>query len=464
MMQRSITSSETFQARLLRSEQWRAMLLAVVWGVVLTTMMIRRALGGVVTSVDSLFYSSAALLTFGILFQVVVFTEVRYRLRRGGGIPGWRWLVSGVIDLAIPVGVLALTQLLSPRGAYAALSGPTLLSLPMVTMLSILRLKPRASLWTGVAAALVHAGLVGNAIRLSHIETNLWPTLFTYSVLLLLTGIVASAIAAQARKYVLEAVDEAVVAEQAQRSLMSIERDLSIARDIQQGLIPSTPPAIKGFDIAGMARPAQQTGGDYYDWQGMADGRVIVALADVTGHGIGPALVMAVCRAYARASSSAATDAVALMSHVNTLIYDDLSKSGRFITMAIAILSPNGEVELVSAGHGPTLLYRAATSEVEWFGGDGMPLGVAIDELYGPHRRLRMETGDVLLLLTDGFMEWARHSDREQFGLERLRSTLSESATGSSRSIIERMDSAVFAFAGGSPQEDDTTAVAIKRI
>jgi serine phosphatase RsbU (regulator of sigma subunit) len=463
----AVTSSSTFQSCLLISEQWRAGLLAFVWGILLLTWLLRRWFGGVVASVDILFFTTLGLLLFGIVFESIVFLNARRQLhtdllRRKKYHTDE--LFSIIIDLAIPVIAMTILQKFSPRGAYAALSAPVILVLPLVTMLSILRLRPVVCLWTGVAAGAAHTVLVVTAIRSADIAPNHWPLLFSYGALLVLTGITAAAIAAQARSYVTQAVAEAIAAEKTRNELAGIEHDLSIARDIQMGLMPSTPPTIPNFDIAGMARPAQQAGGDYYDWQQMADGRLVVALADVTGHGIGPALVMAVCRAYARATAPSTPDPEALLAGINRLIFDDLKGSGRFITMVIAILSPDGTVELISAGHGPTLLYRKATGEISTFGGDGMPLGLDSAEQYGPHTKLKMESGDVLLLLTDGFIEWQRKTDNEQFGDERLCQTLSGCASLDALSILNAIDAAVSSFAAGATQLDDTTAVAIRRI
>ena len=456
-------SSPTFQSCLLLSEQWRAGLLAFVWGILLLTWLMRRWFGGVVASSDAVFYPTAGLLVFGILFEIVVFINARRQLRTDiSQRRKYRTdeLFSIIVDLALPVIAMAVLQKFSPRGGYTALSAPVILVLPLVTMLSILRLRPAVCLWTGVAAGAAHAVLTITAIRSANIAPNLWPLLFTYGLLLVLTGVIAAAVAAQARIYVTQAVAEAIASEKIRHDLANIEHDLSIARDIQMGLMPSTAPTIPNFDIAGMARPAQQAGGDYYDWQQMPDGRLVVALADVTGHGIGPALVMAVCRATAPSTPDLET----LLAGINRLIFDDLKGSGRFITMVIAILSPDGTVELISAGHGPTLLYRIVSGQISTFGGDGMPLGLDAAECYGPHTKLKMEVGDVLLLLTDGFIEWQRKSDNEQFGDERLCQTLSGCASCDAKSILDVIDSAVSSFVAGAPQLDDTTAVAIRRV
>ncbi|MFN0010086.1 MAG: PP2C family protein-serine/threonine phosphatase [Phycisphaerales bacterium] len=463
MLQASITSSALFRERLLRSELPRCAILALLWGFALIGALIRRALGGVVMSADAVFYPAVIVLIVAILLQALSAWLATRSLRTGKPVPVWWWHLTPALDLAVAIASLTIVHFYSPRGAYAALSAPALLGIPVVVMLSILRLRPALCVALGLAGALSHWALVLHTIAPGTIERNLWPLLFTYGLALALTGVAAALVASQMRGNVQEAVAESISAQQSELAVKEMAHDLGVARDIQQGLMPTDVPVIAGYDIAGMARPAQQTGGDYYDWQPLADGRLVVVLADVTGHGIGPALVMAICRAYARASAPAAVDSAALLRQVNALICEDLAKTGRFITMVIAILSPDGTVELVSAGHGPTLLYRRQAGSVESFIADGVPLGVDASDAYSPHRILRLEPGDALLLSTDGFMEWQRAGDGQQFGTDRLEQTFQRAAGGSARAIVEQLDADVQAFAQGALQLDDTSAVAIKR-
>jgi serine phosphatase RsbU (regulator of sigma subunit) len=430
--------------------------------VALLAVCVRRFLGGVVMSANRAFYPTAGVLVIGLLYQGIALLLARRRARTGGRIPTWQQAIGVAIDLAAPGAVLLILQHQSPRGAYAALSGPSLLLMPLVILLSVLRLRPWFSMGTGLGAALIHVALVIHAIRVAHIEHEYFPVLFTYSALLLVTGAAAAVVAWMARRYVIEAVEEATVAERARHAAALVEQDLRVAHDIQMGLLPSKGPALDGYDVAGMARPAAQAGGDYYDWQPLPDGRLVVAIADVTGHGIGPALVMAVCRAYARAAAPTSAGPDALLGRLNELIYEDV-KGARFITMAVAIVGASGDVELVSAGHGPTLLYRAASRQVESLGSDGLPLGVVAAETYGPRQDLRLSSGDVLVMLTDGFFEQTRAAGDEQFGVKRLADALKASAGETSADIVAALDKAVTDFATGVPQADDMTAVAIKR-
>src|SRR5204862_4204602 len=115
-----------------------------------------------------------------------------------------------------------------------------------------------------------------------------------------------------------------------------------VARSIQQSLLPQESPQISGFEIAGWNQPADETGGDYFDWKSLPDGKVVVTLADVTGHGIGPALLAVVCRAYARASFTVSQTLTAAFDHINQALGSDLS-SGRFATFVAAVCCPEWE-------------------------------------------------------------------------------------------------------------------------
>jgi sigma-B regulation protein RsbU (phosphoserine phosphatase) len=241
------------------------------------------------------------------------------------------------------------------------------------------------------------------------------------------------------------------------------ERELNLARDIQVGLLPRDPPKVAGYDIAGWSQPAAQTGGDYFDWQQLPDGRLVVSIADATGHGIAPALVTAVCRAYARASFPSGESIEKLIARINDLLSQDLP-SDRFVTLAAAVLDARSHsLQLLSAGHGPQFLYRASDGRVERFDSDGLPLAVVPQAEYGPSQPFHMEPGDVLFMMTDGFFEWL-DADQQMFGISRLTDVFSRTASKSSAGIIKAAYDAVLAHAHGSPQQDDLTAVVIKRV
>lgn len=458
----SITSSASFQARLVRAESWRIAMVAMCLAVVLATWIVRRSMGEIVASNDGIFYPTAWLLGLAIVSLIVVYMEVRTRIRKGLSLPEWRTLAGSVMDVAVPFGLLLIAHLRSPRGEMAALAGPVLFVFPVVILLSVLRLRVGFPIAIGLFAAVCHWSLVISTYIRSDMPASLLPLYFGYGILLTMTGLAAGVLAHFVRGYIHEAIREAETAERASRSLASVEHELNIARDIQMGLLPADAPPLAGFEFAGMARPAAHAGGDYYDWQMLPDGRCVVAVADVTGHGVGPALVMAVCRAYARATVPLVDTAQQFLERINALVSKDLNL-GRFITMAVAIIGEDGSIDLLSAGHGPTFLYRADTGEVTRFGGSGLPLGVMEGESYAPTEKLHMQHGDVLVMLTDGFMERAS-TDGKIFGLKRLTETVAACASRSAKEIIAAIDAEVSKFGSGSPQGDDMTIVVLRRI
>lgn len=240
------------------------------------------------------------------------------------------------------------------------------------------------------------------------------------------------------------------------------ERDLNIARDIQQGLLPKEQPQVAGFDIAGWNRPADLTGGDYYDFVPLADGGLAISIADVTGHGIGPALVVSEARALFRAVVRDATDLAADADRVQALLAQDLPE-GRFVTVFCGVLDPvRGSVRFVSAGQGPILVYRHADGGMVELPTQGLPLGIVPELPYEPAVEQPLAEGDMLVLLTDGFFEWA-NPDGEQFGTERVHEVVHRHRADSAAALIAALHAAVLEFARGTPQGDDLTAVIVKR-
>jgi phosphoserine phosphatase RsbU/P len=239
------------------------------------------------------------------------------------------------------------------------------------------------------------------------------------------------------------------------------ERDLEVARTIQQGLMPRKPPKIPGYDVAGWNLPADETGGDFFDLQKLDDGLLALTVADVAGHGIGPALLVAECRAFIRATLAQTRDPARLVELVDILLADDLPED-RFITLFFAVLHPaEGRVQYSSAGHGPTLLYRQNSDTVEELPPHGCPLGVAPDMPKG-ETEIALDTGDMLAVFTDGFMEWA-NSDGVQFGNDRLGASLVKHRGLPAAALIAAIHKDLLAFTAGTPQPDDLTAVILKR-
>ena len=242
-----------------------------------------------------------------------------------------------------------------------------------------------------------------------------------------------------------------------------LEGELDIARDIQRSLIPSGPPNVPGFEVAGWFKPADKTGGDFYDYFPLSDGRLAISIADVTGHGIGPALVVAECRALLRASLAQLPDVEQSLTQVNRLLAADIP-SDRFVTVFLGLLDPaQGRLRFASAGHGPVLHFEAATGNCRELPTHGLPLGVAPDIPFDESNQLDFAPGDLLLLLTGGMFEWENNAG-EPFGTERICDCVASCRQQPPAEIIEQLYRELQAFVGASPQRDDLTVLMVKQI
>lgn len=241
-----------------------------------------------------------------------------------------------------------------------------------------------------------------------------------------------------------------------------LERELDIARQIQQKLIPKNNPRPPGFEVAGWNCPAESTGGDFYDFFAVGADQLALIVADATGHGIGPALIMAQCRSLFRAVSESCADPSKAAARVNGLLCNDLP-SDRFVTVFYGVLDiRGGRINYISAGHGPMLHLCAATGQVAPLESTGLPMGV-MDEAPMPCGPLiELAPGDIFVVLTDGFMEWANPRG-EQYGEERIADLLRRHRQETPERIIELLCADVRAFGEGTAQQDDLTAVVVKR-
>ena len=241
-----------------------------------------------------------------------------------------------------------------------------------------------------------------------------------------------------------------------------IQHDLNIAQQIQQGLLPSSAPACESFDIAGWNKPAEETGGDFFDFQPLSEGRVALTVADVTGHGIAPALIAVACRAYVRAIYSLVGAREDGATRINQLLALDLPDD-RFVTAFVGLLSPSdNELVYTSAGHGPLVKYKAESDEFVELPTHGLPLGISTDLPYKTPEHVLFSSGDILLVLTDGFFEW-ENSAGEPFGMGRITEVVREYCRKPADEIIQRVYEALLEFAVGTSQPDDLTAVLVKR-
>lgn len=239
------------------------------------------------------------------------------------------------------------------------------------------------------------------------------------------------------------------------------QEQLRIAREIQQHLFPKSAPVLPQFDIAGVSRPADATGGDYFDYLPMLDGRLGLIVGDVTGHGVGPALLMAETRAYLRLLSMSSDDLGQIMTRANAVIAPDVGPE-RFVTILLVQLDPaSGTLRFVNAGHPPGHILSTSSSIRTTLKRSGLPLGIRLDTKYTASPPLTLTSGEIVVLLTDG-LEEAIGPDGHNFGLERVFEIVHAGRESSAREIVESLLAAFQDFLRQTPQEDDVTIIVAK--
>jgi len=275
----------------------------------------------------------------------------------------------------------------------------------------------------------------------------------------LMKGNLARLVAATARE--LHDAQERRARRAAERALLAQEEEFRLAREIQQRLFPSGPPTLPEFDIAGASLPAAATGGDYFDFISTRSGELFVVVGDVTGHGVGPALLMADARAYLRALAVSDQRFEDILARVRTLMIEDLGLD-HFITLFFAKLDPEtGLWTYINAGHPPGyVLAPDGTVKAEMMPGTAA-LGIDREETPLEAAQLTLEKGDLLLLISDGIPE-ARNQAGEEFSEERVLQIVQRERSRSSAEIIQTLMDEARRFAQPEHLQDDMTAVVLK--
>lgn len=248
------------------------------------------------------------------------------------------------------------------------------------------------------------------------------------------------------------------------RERLRLQRSLDLAMEVQQRLLPMHTPTFAGLEIAGHSEYCDETGGDYFDYLellGQDPGTAVVAIGDVSGHGVAAAMIMAAARAVLRNRSRETTSLAELLRHMNRQITADAS-GGRFMTMLLlGINVRRREVRWACAGHREPLLLQPGARQFTELKGAGIPLGIDTAADYREHRFTDVRSGQVYLLATDGLWE-ARNPAGEKLGIQRLGDTVLECAHLSANEIRDRVEAAERAFRAGAAQADDISFVIIK--
>jgi serine phosphatase RsbU (regulator of sigma subunit) len=247
----------------------------------------------------------------------------------------------------------------------------------------------------------------------------------------------------------------------AEKALFLREAEVGIAKKIQQGLVPKAPPVLAGFEIAGASYPAVETGGDYFDFFPLLDSCQGVAIADASGHGLGPALLVTETRAYLRAFALTDEDIGRIVARVNRCLSEDVG-AGNFVTLLLARLDPDTlSLFYTSAGHTPGFLFDALGRVKTRLESTGIPLGIATDGDFPLAPTIALQSGDLVLLITDGVVE-ACAPDGTAFGYQRAIDLVRLYHRDTAAQIALNLYHGVRAFSHNLSQEDDITVVIIK--
>ena len=239
-----------------------------------------------------------------------------------------------------------------------------------------------------------------------------------------------------------------------------IERDLQLAKDVQHAFLPRAHPDIEGYDFFDYYQAANQIGGDYYDYIQLVDGRIVVVVADVVGHGIAAAMLMAKLSAETRFCLASESDPAAAVTRLNKRMCQfDLQ---RFVTFVMVTLDPRTHVAtIVNAGH-PTPIYRHVDGSLDAPSKDeaGLPIGIMDGPPYAA-ATVTLEPGESLTIFTDGLDE-AMNTAGKQFGIKRMREIVT-AANGNPKEIGESLLTQIRQHMGSQPQHDDMCLVTLRR-
>jgi serine phosphatase RsbU (regulator of sigma subunit) len=239
-----------------------------------------------------------------------------------------------------------------------------------------------------------------------------------------------------------------------------MEHELELATEIQQRFQPSSPPTVDGYEFQGISFSCYEIGGDYYDFIPRHDGKMLIALGDVSGKGTAAALLMSSLHAAIHAQVSARSSLDETILSVNQYLADN-TPANRFVTLFIAELdTSNGFLKYINAGHNPPLIGRADGTIAQLSSG-GFPLGI----IPGAEFELgetQLHPGEALVVYSDGVSE-ANNIRDEEFGLDRLSEVVRKNVKSSAAGIRDKVESALSAFTQTAPANDDITLVIVKR-
>ncbi len=245
----------------------------------------------------------------------------------------------------------------------------------------------------------------------------------------------------------------------AEEALASTSEEFRAAQEIQQRLFPSEAPCLEGFDIAGALYPARATAGDYFDYIPMLQDCLAVVVGDVSGHGMGPALLMSETRACLRTLAQSYFDVGEILTRANRLLAAD-TDDFHFVTLALARIDPSTRT-LVYASSGQRGYLLHPEGDVTVLDSTSLPLGVVADTVVPAAEDVTLRSGEIVTFFTDGVFE-AESPGRVRFGAERAIEVIRSEQASPARAIVDALHNEIAGFTGHQPQRDDITIVVVK--
>lgn len=245
-----------------------------------------------------------------------------------------------------------------------------------------------------------------------------------------------------------------------------IQKEMQLAQDIQQALLPSEVPTLEGYEIDSFYESAKEVGGDYFDFIEVDKDTLGIVVADVSGKGVPGSLVMTMIRTALRTEARSIKSASEVLARVNDFVVKDMKK-GMFVTLFYVIIdSKKRRINYASAGHNPMVLYRKTTQQTYYLNPRGFPVGLSLPDPELFKKSIESDTiqlaeDDILLIYTDGITE-AMNNRRELFSEERLQKSIHEHGGLPVKQFVENLKDEINVFTEGFEQNDDITFVAIK--
>ncbi len=240
-----------------------------------------------------------------------------------------------------------------------------------------------------------------------------------------------------------------------------MRQDLELARNIQRNLVPERPLVEAGYSMCGRVLPAAETGGDYFDFFRTRDDLMAMAVGDVSGHGIGAALIMAAARAYLRGFCQSSSSPRTILRRVNRALGGDIAPD-MFMSMFLCVLDPKTrDFYYANAGQTNPVLLHAGTGQTEDYRVTGLALGVEPETDYEERGPFRLDPGDTVVMFSDGLSE-LRRAD-EQYGRARVIESIQRHSGGTAEELLEGIFRDALEWSKGFDSHPDDVTVAVLR-